>query len=231
MKSTSIENLASRSDCPNGIEEKLARKRIDDGPGIRKGSMSPGVSRGRPSRLNLLKGSLGAGILQVASPFVLGSRAAESVKIGLADPITGPYAGLGKSELIGCEFAVEQINAKGGILGREVELVVEDSSSGDAGTAVQKTRKLIDSDKVAFLIGNVNSALSLAMAHVAKTLSQSATAEPARRTPLSGSVSRPARKGYRSGSMPPRPLFMNCWRLTMRSGCFVCSGRSPGTSS
>ena len=66
---------------------------------------------------------------------------------------------------------------------------------------------------------------------VAKTSSQSATAEPARRTSLSGSVSRPARKGYRSGFIQPRPLFMNCWRLAMRSGCFVCSGRSPDTSS
>jgi predicted DNA-binding transcriptional regulator AlpA len=36
---------------------------------------------------------------------------------------------------------------------------------------------------------------------------------------------------YRSSSMQPRPLFMNCWRLAMRSGCFVCSGRSPDTSS
>jgi hypothetical protein len=52
----------------------------------------------------------------------------------------------------------------------------------------------------------------------AKTSSRSATAEPARRTSLSGSVSRPARKGYRSGSIGPRPLFMNCWRLAMRSG-------------
>jgi hypothetical protein len=64
-----------------------------------------------------------------------------------------------------------------------------------------------------------------------KTSSQSVTAEPARRTSLSGSVSRPARRGYRSGSMRLRPLFMNCWRLAMRSGCFVCSGRSPDTSS
>src|SRR6185312_2098530 len=54
----------------------------------------------------------------------------------------------------------------GGILGRPVELVIEDSTSGDAGVAVQKARKLIDGDKVNFLLGNVNSALSLAMAQV-----------------------------------------------------------------
>ena len=123
-------------------------------------------SKGRFSRRTLLKAGLGAGVSQVASPFVLRSQAGEIIKIGLADPLTGPYAGLGKSELVGCEFALEQINAKGGILDRKVELVAEDSSSGDASTAVQKARKLIDGDKVDFLLGNVNSALTLAMAQV-----------------------------------------------------------------
>ena len=63
-------------------------------------------------------------------------------------------------------MALDEINAKGGILGRPVELIVEDSTSGDAGAAVQKARKLIESDKVDFLLGNVNSALALAMAQV-----------------------------------------------------------------
>jgi branched-chain amino acid transport system substrate-binding protein len=49
-----------------------------------------------------------------------------------------------------------------------VELLSEDSTSGDAGTAVQKSRKLIERDKVDFLVGNVNSALALAMAEVSK---------------------------------------------------------------
>jgi branched-chain amino acid transport system substrate-binding protein len=117
-------------------------------------------------RRTLLKSGLALGVSQVASPFVLRARAADVVKIGLDNPVTGPFAGLGKNELIGCQVAVEQINAKGGILGRSVELVVEDSTSGDAGTAVLKARKLIDGDKVDFLLGNINSALSLAMAQV-----------------------------------------------------------------
>ena len=94
------------------------------------------------------------------------ARAADAVRIGLNNPLTGPYAALGKNEQIGCQMALEAINAKGGILGRPVELVVEDSTSGDAGVAVQKARKLIDGDKVDFLLGNVNSALSLAIAEV-----------------------------------------------------------------
>ena len=60
------------------------------------------------------------------------------VKIGLDNPLTGTYAALGKNELIGCQLALEQINTKGGILGRQVELLVEDSTSGDAGTAVKR---------------------------------------------------------------------------------------------
>jgi branched-chain amino acid transport system substrate-binding protein len=94
------------------------------------------------------------------------ARAANAVRIGLNNPLTGPYAALGQNEQIGCQMAVEAINAAGGIFGRPVELIIEDSTSGDAGVAVQKARKLIDGDKVDFLLGNVNSALSLAIAEV-----------------------------------------------------------------
>jgi branched-chain amino acid transport system substrate-binding protein len=124
-----------------------------------------GAARGI-GRRSLLKGGLVLGAAQVASPFVLRARAADSVKIGLDNPLTGTYAAPGKNELTGCQLAIEEINAKGGVLGRPVELIVEDSTSGDAGTAVQKARKLIDGDKVNFLLGNVNSALALAMAQV-----------------------------------------------------------------
>jgi len=75
------------------------------------------------------------------------------VKIGLNDPLTGTYAELGKNEQIGCELAVEEINAKGGILGRKVQLLVEDSTSGDTGAAVQKGHKLIESRQGRLLPG------------------------------------------------------------------------------
>src|SRR3546814_14568141 len=65
------------------------------------------------------------------------------------------------------ELAVQEINAKGGILGRPAKLIIEDSTSGDAGVAVQKAHKLIDRDKVNFLIGNVNSGLTEAISQVA----------------------------------------------------------------
>ena len=114
-------------------------------------------------RRTLLKTGAALGAMQLASPFIIQARGETPIKIGLDDPLTGTYAALGKNEQIGCELAVEQINAKGGILGRQVELLVEDSTSADTGTAVQKARKLIDRDKVDFLLGNVNSAMALAI--------------------------------------------------------------------
>ena len=118
-------------------------------------------------RRTFVKSALAIGAATVASPYVLTARAADVIKLGMANPLTGTYAAFGKNESIGCQYAIGEINAKGGILGRQAELLVEDSTSGDAGTAVQKSRKLIDSDHVSFLLGNVNSGLALAMAEVA----------------------------------------------------------------
>ena len=118
-------------------------------------------------RRAVLKAGLAIGAIQVASPFVVKTLADEPLKIGLDNPLTGTYAALGKNELIGAQLALDQINAKNGILGRPVQLLVEDSTSADAATAVQKANKLIDRDKVNFLIGNINSGLAQAMANVA----------------------------------------------------------------
>ncbi len=121
-------------------------------------------------RRTLIQGAAAIGIMQIASPFIIKARADDPVKFGFCDPLTGTYAALGKNEQIGCEYAVEEINAKGGILGRQAQLLVEDSTSGDVGTAVQKARKLIDRDNVDFVLGNVNSAMALALGQVTNEL-------------------------------------------------------------
>ena len=61
----------------------------------------------------------------------------------MVDPVTGVYAAVAQGELEGAKFATDQINKKGGILGRPVELLIEDSAN-DVGVGVQKTRKLIE---------------------------------------------------------------------------------------
>ena len=118
-------------------------------------------------RRTVLQASLALAAMQVTSPFVVKALGETPVKIGLDDPFTGTYAELGLHEKIGCQLAVSEINKKGGILGRQVELLSEDSTSTDTGTAEQKATKLIDRDKVDFLLGNVNSAMALAISDVA----------------------------------------------------------------
>ena len=89
------------------------------------------------------------------------------MKIGLVDPFTGVYAAIAEGERVGAQLAAEQINKKGGILGRPLELLIEDSAN-DVGTGVQKARKLIERDQVNFIIGDVNSGIAIAIAQVTR---------------------------------------------------------------
>ena len=116
-------------------------------------------------RRTVLKGAAAAGVLQVASPFIIAARGETPIRIGMVDPFTGVYAAVAQNELVGAKLAVEQINAKGGVQGRPIELLVEDSAN-DVGTGVQKTRKLIERDQVSFIIGDVNSGIAQAIAQV-----------------------------------------------------------------
>ena len=123
------------------------------------------ISKGAFSRRTLLKGVAAAGAVQVASPFIIQARGEQSIRIGMIDPLTGVYAAPAQNEVTGAKLAVEQVNAKGGILGRQIELLVEDSAN-DVGTGVQKARKLIERDNVSFVIGDVNSGIAQAIAQV-----------------------------------------------------------------
>src|SRR6202045_2336000 len=116
-------------------------------------------------RRALIRAGAAIGALQVASPFIIQARGETPIKIGMVDPLTGVYAAPASNEVIGAKLAVAEMNAKGGILGRPVELLVEDSAN-DVGTGVQKARKLIDRDEVSFIIGDVNSGIAIAMAQV-----------------------------------------------------------------
>jgi branched-chain amino acid transport system substrate-binding protein len=103
--------------------------------------------------------------VQVTSPFIIKARGETPVRIGMVDPLTGVYAAIAQGEVVGAKLAIEETNKKGGILGRPIELLIEDSAN-DVGTGVQKTRKLIDRDQVSFIIGDVNSGIAIAMTQV-----------------------------------------------------------------
>ncbi|MGH7121625.1 MAG: ABC transporter substrate-binding protein [Acetobacteraceae bacterium] len=133
--------------------------------GVRR-PVSEGVTRRAALKL-AATAAVVTGASQLAPPAIISARGEQPIKVGVDEPMTGTYAVTGKNEINGIRLAAKEINAKGGILGRPVELIIEDSTSGDAGVAVQKAHELIDRDKVNFLIGNVNSGLTIAMAVVA----------------------------------------------------------------
>jgi branched-chain amino acid transport system substrate-binding protein len=114
-------------------------------------------------RRTLLKSGLA--VTALAAPPIISARGETPIRIGMVDPLTGILSALAASEVEGARYAVETINKKNGILGRQVELLVEDSAN-DVGTGVQKTRKLIERDKVDVIFGDVNSGIAYAMAQV-----------------------------------------------------------------
>jgi branched-chain amino acid transport system substrate-binding protein len=98
---------------------------------------------------------------------VSAAYAADPIKIGVDTPLTGTYAGIGQQVKWGLELATKEVNAKGGIMGRQIELIYEDSEANPS-VAVQKAEKLFEVDKVDFLTGTVNSGATLAVGQVAE---------------------------------------------------------------
>ena len=89
------------------------------------------------------------------------------VKLGVMLPLSGPAALAGTSILEGIQFAAEENNANGGVLGQPVELVIEDDE-GNATKGVTAVRKLIEQDGVAAISGTYVSGVALAATKVAR---------------------------------------------------------------
>jgi len=101
---------------------------------------------------------------------VLSSARAEEKKpivIGASMSLSGSYAAGGKYSLESTQLWVDDVNQRGGLLGRQVRLVYYDDKS-DANTGVQLYEKLITSDKVDLLIGPYSSAVTSAVSTVAE---------------------------------------------------------------
>jgi branched-chain amino acid transport system substrate-binding protein len=88
------------------------------------------------------------------------------VKIAILAPLSGDVATFGESTRNGAMMAVEEWNAKGGVLGKQIEVVVEDSQCS-AEAAVSAANKVIDQDGVKFIIGEVCSSASIPISEVA----------------------------------------------------------------
>lgn len=90
----------------------------------------------------------------------IGAFAADPIKIGSVLSVTGPAAFLGDPELKTLQLYVSDINKKGGVLGRQLQLVHYDDGS-DAGKANGFTKRLIDDDKVDILIGGTTTGATM----------------------------------------------------------------------
>ena len=106
--------------------------------------------------------------LSVAVAVALGATAAiapaqqgEPVKIGVIQPLSGPVAASGNYIRMGAEIARDWVNARGGVLGRQVQLVIEDNKS-DPKEAASAAEKLIVRDKVPAIMGAWGSSMTLA---------------------------------------------------------------------
>jgi branched-chain amino acid transport system substrate-binding protein len=118
------------------------------------------------SRRATLKG-LGAGASLLAMPWVARAQGGDTIKIGFPMPLTGPYAAEAKDQVKSAQLAVQQINDKGGVAGRKVELLVRDDKL-NAGEAATRALELIENDKVSAIVGALSSAIQLATNEVTR---------------------------------------------------------------
>jgi branched-chain amino acid transport system substrate-binding protein len=95
------------------------------------------------------------------------TQAQKAIRIGYPVILSGPGALIGEPSLKGAQMFVEEQNARGGVLGRPLELVVRDTK-GDANEAVRIARDLILRENVDFLVGTLTSAEGPAVSPIAK---------------------------------------------------------------
>src|SRR4051812_15589822 len=86
-----------------------------------------------------------------AAALAASAIAADNLKIGVVAPLTGPGAESGRFQINGAKLAVEEVNKAGGVLGRPLELVVEDDQTTNPGAVLAFSRLAGDKDIPAFV--------------------------------------------------------------------------------
>jgi branched-chain amino acid transport system substrate-binding protein len=106
----------------------------------------------------LALGVAGASLLAFSASAVI----AQEIKLGAVLSVTGPASFLGDPEKRTLEMVVEDVNAKGGILGRKVRLIVYDDA-GDANAARTFATRLVEEDKVTAMVGGSTTGTTMAI--------------------------------------------------------------------
>jgi branched-chain amino acid transport system substrate-binding protein len=109
----------------------------------------------------------GLGIVMLVLLWATTAAAADVIKLGGMYPLSGRAADLGITCKQGAELAVKEVNAKGGVLGKKLELLSTDSKA-NVQEAVAISNRYIQKDAVNFLFGEVSSAAVLAIGEIAK---------------------------------------------------------------
>jgi len=119
-----------------------------------------------PNRRHVLQtGAALAGAAALGTPALLHAQASGPIKIGHLTPMTGFLGALGEYAVQGIKMAVEEINAGGGVMGRPIELITEDSVNPQVASS--KAQRMIERDGVAVLMGEISSASALTISQVA----------------------------------------------------------------
>jgi branched-chain amino acid transport system substrate-binding protein len=120
------------------------------------------MSKQNLTRRSILKGAAAAGALSLA-PFIRTARAqGKPIKIGIPTVITGGYALLGSQVMRTCKLVKKMVDAKGGVLGRPVEFLFQDTQ-GDPAACVRKSQELVERDNCRILTGVIVSSEAAAM--------------------------------------------------------------------
>ncbi len=109
------------------------------------------------SGTHLVRGLVAAGAIAMAMP----ASAADPVKIGISTVLSGPVSLIGQQTKEGAQLKIEQINAAGGVLGRPLSLAFADNAC-DPAQGMNAAANLINSEKVAAIIGTSCSSVTLA---------------------------------------------------------------------
>lgn len=90
------------------------------------------------------------------------AQSREPIKIGFPVPLTGPYGPEAADQVAGATLAIEEFNARGGVLGRKVELIVRDDQL-KPGIGAQRAKELIENEKVHFMSGVLAAHIQMAV--------------------------------------------------------------------
>jgi branched-chain amino acid transport system substrate-binding protein len=96
-----------------------------------------------------------------------GAAGGGTIKIAILAPLSGPVPTFGVSTRDGALLAIEEVNAKGGVLGKKIEAVVADSQC-TADPAVNAMNKVVEQDKVHYVVGEVCSKASIPISEIAE---------------------------------------------------------------